>query len=158
MDKYLIPESEAKHLESFLQPMLHLNPDKRATARDMLDHEWLRGVVVQGEIEAHLLQTGEAEEERKRKVEEGKAVARSIKGMNVESPAVTNGEFVFFLLEYSNGKDDLTRQSSIPTASIVDPQLVHALRPIDATLNVHHTDPPPPPASSALATQVQAVS
>ncbi|GAA6006082.1 hypothetical protein JCM11491_002025 [Sporobolomyces phaffii] len=133
MDKYLIPEFEAKHLESFLQPMLHLNPDKRATARDMLDHEWLRGVVVQGEIEAHLLQTGEAEEERKRKVEEGKRVARSIKGMNVESPAVTN-------------------------ASIVDPQLVHALRPIDATLNVHHTDPPPPPASSALATQVQAVS
>ncbi|GAA5837086.1 hypothetical protein JCM3766R1_006528 [Sporobolomyces carnicolor] len=133
MDKYLIPESEAKHLESFLQPMLHLNPDKRATAREMLDHDWLGGVVVQGEIEAHLLQTGEAEEERKRKVEEGKRVARSIKGMNVESPAVTN-------------------------ASIVDPQLVHALRPIDATLNVHHTDPPPPPASSALATQVQAVS
>ncbi|GAA6060235.1 hypothetical protein JCM10212_003475 [Sporobolomyces blumeae] len=133
MDKYLIPEAEAKYLESFLQPMLHLNPDKRATAREMLDHEWLKGVVVQGEIEAHLLQTGEAEEERKRKVEEGKAVARSIKGMNVESPAVTN-------------------------ASIVDPQLVHALRPIDVTLNVHHTDPPPPPASSALATQVQAVS
>lgn len=93
MDKYLIPESEAKYLESFLQPMLHLNPDKRAAARDMLDHDWLRGVVVQGEIEAHLLQTGEAEEERKRKVEEGKRVARSIKGMNVESPAVTNGTF-----------------------------------------------------------------
>ncbi|GAA5897287.1 hypothetical protein JCM5296_000991 [Sporobolomyces johnsonii] len=133
MDKYLIPEAEAKHLESFLQPMLNLHPDKRATAREMLDHEWLRGVVVQGEIEAHLLQSGEAEEERKRKVEEGRAVARSIKGMNVESPAVTN-------------------------ASIVDPQLVHALRPIDTSLNVHHTDPPPPPASSALATQVQAVS
>lgn len=95
MDKYLIPESEAKHLESFLQPMLHLNPDKRATAREMLDHDWLGGVVVQGEIEAHLLQTGEAEEERKRKVEEGKRVARSIKGMNVESPAVTNGELGF---------------------------------------------------------------
>ncbi|GAA5859451.1 hypothetical protein JCM8547_006830 [Rhodosporidiobolus lusitaniae] len=127
-DKYLITEAEAKMLESFLQPMLHLNPDKRATARDMLDHEWLRGVVVQGEIEAHLLAMGEGENERKNRIEEGKRVARGIRGMNVESPAVVN-------------------------ASIVDPQLVNALRPIDTTLNVHHTDPPPPPPSSSLAAQ-----
>ncbi|GAA5899710.1 hypothetical protein JCM8208_004542 [Rhodotorula glutinis] len=124
-DKYLITEAEAKHLESFLQPMLNLNPDKRATARDMLDHDWLQGVVVQGEIEAHLLESGEGIDDRQKRVEEGKQIARGIRGMNTESPAVMN-------------------------AATVDPQLVHALRPIDANLNVHHTDPPPPPSTSSL--------
>ncbi|GJN92533.1 hypothetical protein Rhopal_005563-T1 [Rhodotorula paludigena] len=130
-DKYLISETEAKLLESFLQPMLHLNPDKRASAREMLEHEWLGGVVVQGEIESHLMQSGEGEAERGERVDEGKRIARGIRGMNPESPAIIN-------------------------ASIVDPQLVHALRPIDATLNVHHTDPPPPPPSSSLAAQSRA--
>ncbi|GAA6048848.1 hypothetical protein JCM3770_003650 [Rhodotorula araucariae] len=124
-DKYLITEAEAKLLESFLQPMLNLNPDKRATARDMLDHEWLQGVVVQGEIEAHLLESGDGDAERQKRVDEGKRIARGIRGMNSESPAVIN-------------------------AAIVDPQLVHALRPIDTNLNVHHTDPPPPPSTSSL--------
>ncbi|BGP64695.1 hypothetical protein NBRC10512v2_006060 [Rhodotorula toruloides] len=130
-DKYLIPEAEAKLLESFLQPMLHLNPDKRATARDMLDHEWLQGVIVQGEIDSHLLQNGEDEQGRVTRVEDGKRIARGIRGMNPESPAVVN-------------------------ASIIDPQLVNALRPIDTNLNVHHTDPPPPPPSSSLAQQIRA--
>ncbi|GEM10543.1 SFRS protein kinase [Rhodotorula toruloides] len=130
-DKYLIPETEAKLLESFLQPMLNLNPDKRASARDMLDHEWLQGVIVQGEIDSHLLQNGEDEQGRVTRVEDGKRIARGIRGMNPESPAVIN-------------------------ASIIDPQLVNALRPIDANLNVHHTDPPPPPPSSSLAQQIRA--
>ena len=95
-DKYLIPESEAKLLESFLQPMLNLNPDKRAAAHEMLEHEWLRGVVVQGEIESHVMQSGEVDEEKRRKVEEGKKIARGIRGMNAESPAVVNGPFLRF--------------------------------------------------------------
>lgn len=35
-------------LESFLEPMLNLNPDKRATAQQMLADKWLDGVIVQG--------------------------------------------------------------------------------------------------------------
>lgn len=93
-DKYLIPESEAKLLESFLQPMLNLNPDKRAAAHEMLEHEWLRGVVVQGEIESHVMQSGEVDEEKRRKIEEGKKIARGIRGMNADSPAVVNGPFL----------------------------------------------------------------
>lgn len=31
-------------LESFLQPMLNLNPLQRADAKSMLTHEWLQGV------------------------------------------------------------------------------------------------------------------
>ncbi|GAA6012204.1 hypothetical protein JCM10207_002759 [Rhodosporidiobolus poonsookiae] len=130
-DKYLITEAEAKLLESFLQPMLNLTPDKRATAREMLEHDWLRGVIVQGEIDTHLLSTGEGEEERRKRIAEGKRIASGIRGMNGDSMAVVN-------------------------ASIVDPQLVNALRPIDTTLNVHHTDPPPPPPTSSLAAQSNA--
>lgn len=43
---------EADLFASFLQPMLNLHGDKRAQARDMINHPWLGGVVVQGEIEA----------------------------------------------------------------------------------------------------------
>ena len=78
-------------LESFLVPMLQLNPDKRASAADMLAHEWLQGVVVQGEIEVHLAH--EAKEEEQRRIEEGKRQAKEI-GMDVESPGVVNGELV----------------------------------------------------------------
>lgn len=43
---------ESDLFASFLQPMLNLHGDKRAQANDMIDHPWLGGVVVQGEIEA----------------------------------------------------------------------------------------------------------
>lgn len=55
--------SEAETLSSFLMPMLHYYPDSRAKAAELVDHPWLQGVVVQGELEL---------EERKRK---GAAVA-----------------------------------------------------------------------------------
>ncbi|KAK4703049.1 serine/threonine-protein kinase SRPK3, partial [Phenoliferia sp. Uapishka_3] len=122
-DKYLISEPESMQLESFLQPMLNLNPDKRATAHQMLTDKWLDGVIVQGEIEVHLANeaklNGTEEEER---IEKGKATAQEI-GMDVESIGVRN-------------------------ASIVDPNLVAALRPIDATLNANGTAPPPPPSTA----------
>lgn len=119
-DKYLIPETEAQQLESFLQPMLNHNPDKRATASDMLRHEWLRGVVVQGEIDVHL--ANDAQDEAKARIEAGRATARSL-GIDTDSQAIVN-------------------------ASVVDPILVNALRPIDPTLDAHVTVPPPPPSTA----------
>lgn len=50
--------SEAELLSSFLMPMLHYYPDSRASASELVNHPWLAGVVVQGELEM---------EERKRK-------------------------------------------------------------------------------------------
>lgn len=50
-EKYLMPLEEATRLASFLQPMLKLHPEKRASSSDLLDHEWLDGIIVQGEIE-----------------------------------------------------------------------------------------------------------
>lgn len=55
--------SEAETLTSFLLPMLHYYPDSRASASELVNHPWLQGVVVQGELEL---------EERKRR---GSAVA-----------------------------------------------------------------------------------
>jgi hypothetical protein len=71
--------------------MLNLNPDKRLTAEQMLAHEWLQGVIVQGEIDVHL--ANEAKEEERARIEEGKATAQEI-GMDVESPGVVNGAFL----------------------------------------------------------------
>jgi serine/threonine-protein kinase SRPK3 len=64
-DKYLFPTSEADILASFLTPMLRLNPDKRAKASELMHHNWLDGVVVQGEID--VIRRAEEEEERQRK-------------------------------------------------------------------------------------------
>lgn len=57
-EKYLMEASEADTLASFLGPMLNYVPDNRATASDLVNHPWLEGVVVQGELEM---------EERKRR-------------------------------------------------------------------------------------------
>ena len=50
-DKYLFPKPDADALSSFLSPMLRLHPDKRAKASDLIHHNWLEGVLVQGEID-----------------------------------------------------------------------------------------------------------
>ena len=50
-DKYLFPKPDADALSSFLTPMLRLHPDKRAKASDLVHHNWLEGVLVQGEID-----------------------------------------------------------------------------------------------------------
>jgi serine/threonine-protein kinase SRPK3 len=42
MDKYKFSEEDAKMISSFLQPMLELNPLRRATAREALGHSWLK--------------------------------------------------------------------------------------------------------------------
>jgi len=127
-DKYLISEHEAMQLESFLQPMLNLHPDKRASAEEMLAHEWLRGVIVQGEIDVHL--ANEAKEEEQKRNAEGHQTAEH-NGMDVEA---------------SGGQ-------GIIDASLVDPQLNNALRPIDPSMAaLNHTVPPPPPASATQPT------
>ncbi|EPQ26004.1 uncharacterized protein PFL1_06458 [Pseudozyma flocculosa PF-1] len=57
-EKYLMPYNEANSLSSFLGPMLRLHPEKRASARDLLSHPYLEGIVVQGEIELAMKQAG----------------------------------------------------------------------------------------------------
>lgn len=49
-DKYLIPKDEAEAIAAFLTPMLHVDPRKRATAAELVHHNWLKGIIIQGEI------------------------------------------------------------------------------------------------------------
>jgi serine/threonine-protein kinase SRPK3 len=48
-EKYLYHPNEAELVASFLNPMLRPEPEKRATAKDMLMHPIFEGIVVQGE-------------------------------------------------------------------------------------------------------------
>ncbi|KAI6027182.1 kinase-like protein [Pisolithus marmoratus] len=63
-DKYLFPKEEAEAIAAFLNPMLHLSPDKRAKAGDLINHPWLEGTVVQGEFDT--IKRIEEEESRRR--------------------------------------------------------------------------------------------
>ena len=35
---------DAREAAAFIRPMLEMDPDKRASAQEMLDHPWLEGV------------------------------------------------------------------------------------------------------------------
>ena len=43
-DKYKLPLRDAEELAAFINPMLTLDPDRRATAIEMLRHPWLAGM------------------------------------------------------------------------------------------------------------------
>jgi len=59
-DKYLLSKEESIMIASFINPMLHLHPDKRATASETLEHELISGIVVQGEVDQLVRQEEEA--------------------------------------------------------------------------------------------------
>ena len=42
VEKYEVEEEEAEELANFLEPMLRINPNKRASAQEMLQHPWLK--------------------------------------------------------------------------------------------------------------------
>ncbi|BEI79913.1 hypothetical protein CcaverHIS002_0104420 [Cutaneotrichosporon cavernicola] len=50
-EKYLMEAEEAELLTSFILPMLHYYPDSRAPASELVKHEWLKGVVVEGDLQ-----------------------------------------------------------------------------------------------------------
>ncbi|KAF8627133.1 hypothetical protein AX17_006352 [Amanita inopinata Kibby_2008] len=77
-DKYLFPRADADALASFLNPMLHLNPEKRAKASELIHHNWLDGVLVQGEVD--VIRRAEEEDAAR------KAVAAAMSG---NAPPVT---------------------------------------------------------------------
>ena len=69
-DKYLFPKEDAEALASFLVPMLRLDPDRRAKAGDLSYHNWLDGVVVQGEVD--VVRKAEEDDARRKKAEKEK--------------------------------------------------------------------------------------
>lgn len=106
-------------LESFLVPMLDVDPEKRAAADIMLPHDWLRGVVVQGEIELHLRQE-EEREETQRRIDDGKATAMEI-GLDSMSISKDDG----------GSSHAVDKMQGVVNAASVDPELVTALKPVE---------------------------
>ncbi|KZV99851.1 kinase-like protein [Exidia glandulosa HHB12029] len=49
-EKYCMPAEEAASLAGFLEPMLRLDPRKRASAGEMLKSPWLEGIRIPGEV------------------------------------------------------------------------------------------------------------
>lgn len=66
-DKYLFPKEDADAIASFLNPMLRLHPDKRTKASDLMHHNWLDGIMVQGEVDV-IRRMEEDEARRKRDI------------------------------------------------------------------------------------------
>lgn len=66
-DKYLLSREESQMIASFLNAMLNLHPEHRASAATMLKHPLISSLVVQGEID----QIVRSEEEARKKGEEG---------------------------------------------------------------------------------------
>lgn len=79
-EKYGMTKEEADLFASFLQPMLHLSGEKRAQARDMVDHPWLGGIVVQGELD---------QMERRRSESGGSSAASSFVSSSAHLPPIT---------------------------------------------------------------------
>jgi serine/threonine-protein kinase SRPK3 len=80
-DKYLFPKQDADALSSFLTPMLRLHPDKRAKASDLIHHNWLEGVLVQGEIDViRRLEMDEAAKRRGLEMEQQQQHSSSSRG------------------------------------------------------------------------------
>ena len=65
-DKYLFPKAEADAIASFLTPMLRLHPDRRAKASELIHHNWMDGVLVQGEVD--VIRRAEEDEIRKKEL------------------------------------------------------------------------------------------
>lgn len=64
-DKYLFPKDEAEAIAAFLTPMLHVDPQKRPTAAELAHHNWLKGIVIQGENDLNKQMEGYEPAERK---------------------------------------------------------------------------------------------
>ncbi|QRW15292.1 Serine/threonine-protein kinase [Ceratobasidium sp. AG-Ba] len=119
-DKYLLPRADAEMIGSFLTPMMRLSPEKRARAADMVNHPWLEGIVVQGEIDMILLA-----EERK---ERGRSGSRSIgrgtpSGSKSKSKSGSKGGSQ---RRPSGPRDPITSVQALNEAATID-----AMRPVD---------------------------
>ena len=127
-DKYLLPKEEAELIASFLNPMLRLNPDKRAKASELIHHAWLDGVVVQGEIDT--IRRAEDEEARRKR----EAASSSSEAQTAAST--------------QSGKENALPPVSLPVED------VDAMKPVDDVVTMEDSDGMAGPAVPTLAAPV----
>ncbi|CAE6434291.1 unnamed protein product [Rhizoctonia solani] len=118
-DKYLLARADSDLIASFLTPMMQLNPDKRARAIDMVNHPWLDGIVVQGELD---VLKAERDRERGRSGTRGASSStRSATGSGSKSKSKSGSQ------RRPSGPRDLKKDvQALNEAAAID-----ALRPID---------------------------
>jgi len=63
IDKYKFSEKDATELDSFLKPMICIDPDTRCSAAEALQHEWLAGIEINIPIPLDSPTTSETESE-----------------------------------------------------------------------------------------------
>ncbi|KAG9122452.1 serine/threonine protein kinase, CMGC group [Ceratobasidium sp. 392] len=120
-DKYLLPRADAELIGSFLTPMMRLNPEKRARAADMVNHAWLDGIVVQGEID--LILAAEAAERKER----GRSGSRVLgRGTPSGSKSKSGSKGGSQPRRPSGPRDPITSVQAMNEASAID-----AMRPVD---------------------------
>ena len=131
-EKYLLPKEEADLISSFLNPMLRLNPEKRAKAGEMAHHAWLEGTAVQGELDV----IRRAEEEEQKKKNEA-AVTEDADGLSSTSdddekdamkPVEENGETGGPQEPKQVTNADLKENAPVPT-NFHPPVTLHTPRP-----------------------------
>lgn len=116
-DKYLFPRPDAEHLANFLTPMLRLHPDRRAKATDLIHHNWLDGVLVQGEVD--VIRRAEAEEREKRNV----AAAASSRAPSADRNTTARPR-----------SKDPARGVNAQGMQLLDQDEADAMKPVDALL------------------------
>ncbi|CAE6524897.1 unnamed protein product [Rhizoctonia solani] len=118
-DKYLLSRADSDMIASFITPMMNLHPEKRARAIDMMNHPWLDGIVVQGELDVLKI---ERDRERGRSGTRGAgSSSRSATGSGSKSKSKSNSQ-----RRPSGPRDPKKDVQALNEAAAVD-----ALRPVD---------------------------
>ncbi|KAG8740161.1 serine/threonine protein kinase, CMGC group [Ceratobasidium sp. 414] len=120
-DKYLLPRADAEMIGSFLTPMMRLNPEKRTRATDMVNHAWLDGIVVQGEID--LILAAEAADRKERGRSDSRALGRGTPSGSKSKSGSKGGSQP---RRPSGPRDPIASVQALNEASAVD-----AMRPVD---------------------------
>ncbi|KAF8610737.1 kinase-like protein [Ceratobasidium sp. AG-I] len=123
-DKYLLPRADADMISSFLTPMMRLNPEKRARAADMVNHVWLEGIVVQGEIDLILMAEAAERKERGRSGSRAGGSQRTASGSTSKSKSKSGSKGGS--QRRPSGPRDLKYVQALNEASVAD-----AMRPVD---------------------------
>jgi len=100
---------------------MRLNPEKRARATDMVNHAWLDGIVVQGEID--MILAAEAAERKERGRSGSRALGRGTPSGSKSKSGSKGGSQP---RRPSGPRDPITSVQALNEAATVD-----AMRPVD---------------------------
>lgn len=144
-DKYLLPQQDAITIASFLNPMLHLHPDRRAKAGDMVNNDWLAGIVVKGEYEVMAQLAAQASINGQANPGRMQLTSGASNGMVVDDVTPTPESVP--AVEQKKRKNKSKSKAKSPTPAPVEPSIQAA--------SPHHTSSSQSPSKSKSPTSAQ---